>query len=344
VINGESWGVYTNVQQFDKQFLSDNYKTTKGTRWKVSGSPGGDGGLNYVGDSVAEYKRRYEIKSGDSDKAWQALINLCKTIKETPVDQIEEKLSPILDIEEALWFLALDAALVNGDGYWTRASDYYVYLDEKGKFHVVPHDMNETFHAGGGPGMGGPGGRGGRGGDRGGERGGPGGERGGPGGRGGERRGPGGAGGEQPIQAGGERPMGGQRGPGGRGPGGFGGFGPGMGGGVNLDPLVALLDDRKPLRSKLLAVPSLKAKYLAHVRTIAQKDLDWKNLGQVVEQYQQLIEKEVEADTRKLTTYTAFQQAVSEATSDNARGSIHSFATQRRKFLLDHAEIKKLPE
>ena len=32
VINGESWGVYTNVQQFDKEFLSDFYKTTAGTR------------------------------------------------------------------------------------------------------------------------------------------------------------------------------------------------------------------------------------------------------------------------------------------------------------------------
>src|SRR4051812_15295440 len=31
VINGESWGVYTNVQQFDKVFLKENYKTEKGT-------------------------------------------------------------------------------------------------------------------------------------------------------------------------------------------------------------------------------------------------------------------------------------------------------------------------
>ena len=34
-------------------------------------------------------------------------------------------------------------ALVNSDGYWTRASDYSIYQDEKGRFHVIPHDMNE---------------------------------------------------------------------------------------------------------------------------------------------------------------------------------------------------------
>ena len=50
VINGESWGVYANVQQFDKVFLEENYKSSKGERWKVRGSPGGRGGLEYFGN------------------------------------------------------------------------------------------------------------------------------------------------------------------------------------------------------------------------------------------------------------------------------------------------------
>ncbi len=56
VINGESWGVYVNTQQFNKDFLAENYKTTKGTRWKVKGSPGGRGGLDYAGEDVAVYR------------------------------------------------------------------------------------------------------------------------------------------------------------------------------------------------------------------------------------------------------------------------------------------------
>ena len=97
------------------------------------------------------------------------------------------------------------------------------------------------------------------------------------------------------------------------GPGGPGGrtrrsAGPPAVGGVELDPLVGLDDARKPLRSRLLAVPSLRARYLAHVRTIAEEWLDWKKLGPVVAQYRALIEKEVEADTRKLTSLAAFQK------------------------------------
>src|SRR5688572_23061534 len=61
VVNGESWGVYANVQQFDKKFLEENFGGAKGTRWKVRGSPGGGGGLEYLGVDLVAYKGRYKI-------------------------------------------------------------------------------------------------------------------------------------------------------------------------------------------------------------------------------------------------------------------------------------------
>jgi hypothetical protein len=282
VVNNESWGVYVSVQQFDKVFLKENFKTDKGTRWKVRGSPGGGGGLEYIGDDIAAYKRRYEMKGADDEKAWKKLIALCKALNQTPPDQLEAALKPMLDIDGLLWFLALDVALINCDGYWIRASDYNLYLDPKGKFHVIPHDMNEAFRPPMGPGMfGGPKG----------------------GGKGEGRPGAG----APPVQ-------------------------------VALDPLVGLTDKSKPLRSKVLAVPALREKYLANVKTIAADSLDWGKLGPVVANYRRLIEKEVEADTRKLESFTAFQ-AVTADTPGPARGRefpLRTFADQRRKYLLDY--------
>ena len=107
-------------------------------------------------------------------------------------------------------------------------------------------------------------------------------------------------------------------------------------------------DSRMPLRSRLLAVPSLKARYLDHVRTLAEKSLDWKNLGPVVANYKALIEKEVEADTRKLYTLAAFQKALTaEAAPAPPAGrrpemSLRLFADERRKYLLDVTDPKKL--
>ena len=124
------------------------------------------------------------------------------------------------------------------------------------------------------------------------------------------------------------------------------------GGGAELDPLIGLNDSTKPLRSKLLAVPAFRTKYLHHVHTIASEWLDWNNLGPVVKQHAQLIDKEVEADTRKLSSYDAFKAAVSDATSKEARpaegqgrgrpeSSLRSFVDARRKYLLAHPEVSK---
>ena len=361
-INGESWGVYSSAQQFNRDFLAENYSSAKGARWKVTGSPMGRGGLEYIGDNIEDYKRTFSLKTNDSDKDWKALVKLCQTLHETPLDQLEEALAPMLDIDEALWFLALDNALINCDGYWIRASDYAIFRDKKGVFHIIPHDMNEAFQPAMGPGMGGPGGPGGGmfGGLFGG---GPGGGR--PGeGRPGEGRpsregGPEGRGrpgeGDRPREGGrpgegrpGEgRPREGGSGGGPPGAGGPGGGGP-RGGNVDLDPLVGLTDKSKPLRRRLLAVPSLKQKYLAHVKQIAEESLDWDTLGPVVAQYEKLIGKEIEADTKKLTSYAAFQQTVSGAAAPTTeqRGRPHmglkQFADQRRAFLLNHPEIKAL--
>jgi hypothetical protein len=313
VINGENWGVYANVQQFNKEFLVENFPdASKGTRWKVKGSPGGDGGLSYVGENIDEYKRRYQIKSDDNEKAWKALIALCRTLDKTPPDQLEKALAPMLDIDGALKFLALDVVLSNSDGYWTRASDYYLFRDAQGKFHVMPHDMNEAFQ----PGMGGfgPGfgkGKGfGKGFDKDPKDGfGPKGER------------------EEDRKK---------------------DFGKGAGPRTNSfgpDPLVGLDEARKPLRSRLLAVPSLRQRYLGYVRAVAE-ELDWHKLGPVVTQYRELVEKEVAVETRKLMTLAAFQTAVADEPAEAGPGGralpgLRAFAEGRRNYILNHPAVKE---
>ncbi len=295
VINGEDWGIYQNAQQFDKTFVRDSFKSKAGSRWKVPGSPRGGGGLTFVSNSVDDYRRLYTIKSEDTDAAWKRLILLCKTLNETPVDQLENELSSILDIDNALRFLAVDVALINNDGYWVRASDYNLFLDEKGIFKLVPHDMNESFSgASMGPGGGGPGGG---------------------------------------VFGGGI--FGGGRDPG----------GPGSTA-VELDPLVALDDPSKPLRSKLLKVPALRKRYLKYVYEVAEKALDWQTLGQVVEGHRERGQEWVKIDSRKLSSNESYDagtaiQAAIQAANQGGEMGLKQFADQRRAFLMSHPEILK---
>lgn len=354
VINGENWGIYVNAEQFDKKFLEDHYQSTGGARWKVPGSPMGRGGMEYIGDKIDDYKQRFEAKGKVTDTAWKDLIHLCRVLNETPVEKLEEAITPILDVDGLLWFLALDVTLTNNDGYWIRASDYSIYQDESGKFHVIPHDMNEAFHGGmefmfgggrpGGPaGFGPPGG-----GPRGRAR---------PAQEGEEKQGEEKSAPDKqqaskvedsdnkkqdqaPGRRGGRR----ERGPGGP----MGGpFGPLS---VKIDPLVGMEDAAKPLRSKILKVPAFRQRYLEHVKTIAEDWLAWEKLEPIVTAYKNLIDEELQQDTRKIDSYDDFMQAfatqLSPANAEEGgrpgRLSLKEFAQGRREYLLSHEAIKQL--
>lgn len=151
VVNDESWGVYVNDQQFNKDFINDWFDRRDGVRWKIPAGPTGRS-LSYEGDKAEDYWG-YELKSKEDPKSWESLVKLCKTLDVTPKEKISS-IDSILSIDRALWFLALDNVLIDSDGYYSRGSDYVIYQEPQfGRFHVLPYDNNETFRfpGGGGP-------------------------------------------------------------------------------------------------------------------------------------------------------------------------------------------------
>jgi spore coat protein CotH len=151
VVNGENWGIYANVQQFNKDLLRDWYGTGRGFRWKVGMGFGSASALDWLGPDPSGYKRAYEIKSGDEPEAWAALLQLCETLNTTPDDQLEASLNRIFDVDGALWLIALENIFID-EGYVTRGADYALYTDGRyGRFHMLSIDNNETMTYGGGP-------------------------------------------------------------------------------------------------------------------------------------------------------------------------------------------------
>jgi hypothetical protein len=275
VINGESWGIYASSQQFNSDFTRDWYHSKKGARWHVPGSPRARGGLGYIGENPASYKYIYEIKTKDNPDSWADLIRLCRILSNTPPEKLEQTVAPILDIDAALKFLAIDKAMINDDGYWLRQSDFNIYEDETGKFHIIPHDANETFR---------------------------------------------------------EPEM---------------GWGGGASGGLKLDPFYGTDDATKALY-RLLLVPSLRARYLAYMKDIAQNWMDWRKIGPMVREYQALIAQDVKTDTHKLDTFGEFNGGIAGFVESSGFGgfmsnpsvSLRTFFDQRRAYLLSYQEPK----
>ena len=144
VINGESWGVYANQQQFDKRFVRDHFHTAKGARFRSPGRSS-NGAFGYLGNDMAIYKQFYALRGEDDPKAWSDLIRLCKLLNQTPPEALVKAVEPLLDIDGALAWLALDNVVVNDDSYWHDGNDFAVYQDPQRRFHLVPHDVNEAF-------------------------------------------------------------------------------------------------------------------------------------------------------------------------------------------------------
>ena len=109
------------------------------------------------------------------------------------------------------------------------------------------------------------------------------------------------------------------------------------GNGASPDPLVALADTNKALRSRLLAVPTLRERYLRYVADIAERQLNWASFGSRVARYVALIADDVARDTRKTTTLDAFRAGVD--TAGTSPVSYRSFADRRRAAILSHPEV-----
>ena len=271
VINGENWGVYINLQQYNKDFLAEWFNTKDGIRWKVG--PGRGGALTYAGEDPTAYQETYQLKTNNVEDPWTDLIALFKMLDETTSQaELTERLPSILNIDQALWQLAVSNVFMDDDGYIHKGGDYAIYQDVNGRFHLIPHDNNESFRFG----------REGRG------------------------------------------------GPGGGGPGGWswGDLENGMASPVTHEDNAA-----RPLIHRLLSNPEWRARYLAHVRTVADEWLDWEVLEPIIKEYQTLIDAEVQQDDKKLYSYQDFATKVPE--------DLKRFVTQRREYLRNHPELNK---
>ncbi|MCF8239385.1 MAG: CotH kinase family protein [Saprospiraceae bacterium] len=143
-VNGQLIGLYSNSEAVSKKFVKKHFYSKDNAFIKCN-PPGGAGpqsndlpNLVYLGQDSASYVDAYELKS---DIGWSDLIDLCDTLANHTA-AIEQ----ILDVDRAIWMLALDNVLVNLDSYiGAFAQNYYLYRDDSGRFNPVIWDLNESF-------------------------------------------------------------------------------------------------------------------------------------------------------------------------------------------------------
>ena len=150
VINNENWGVYVNVQQVNKDFMSEWFEDNDGNRYKgdrPSRSGPRDGtAMIWLGGGQLPYQQSYELKSENNPTPWTDLIDVCDVLNNTPLNQLEQKLPQVFDVDRALWHLALNNLFVNLDSYVGPGHNFYLLHDDHhSQLCLVPWDLNESF-------------------------------------------------------------------------------------------------------------------------------------------------------------------------------------------------------
>jgi len=95
----------------------------------------------------------------------------------------------------------------------------------------------------------------------------------------------------------------------------------------------------RPVLVRLMEIPRLRARYVAHLRTLVEESFNWDAMGPLATDMHNLIAEEVELDTKKLFSTNAFYDNLENA-SGNVPG-IRQFVEERRDFLLAHPELQE---
>ena len=143
-INDTLWGLYTNVQAVNKDFLNDHfgnkyYPFFKCNPENLNVSPGGENAnlSDAHGNDSLDYQPYYDIKS---DYGWEALYNLIDTL-----NNYYDSVNKVLNVDRALWMHALNYTLINFDSYIGYGQNYYLYKDKTGQFNPLLWDLNMSF-------------------------------------------------------------------------------------------------------------------------------------------------------------------------------------------------------
>ncbi len=140
-INDVYWGLYTNVESIESEFLEEHFGSSDNALYKCNPDELDLDGENSNlalshGEDPDNYKPYYDKING----SWWELYLLMKKLNDNPED-IEE----ILNVDRTLWMHAFNYVLVNFDSYIGYAQNYYLYRTTNGLFQPILWDLNQSF-------------------------------------------------------------------------------------------------------------------------------------------------------------------------------------------------------
>jgi len=130
-VNGNSLGIYSNVESLDKHLFRRAFKSAKGTLYEGT-----------VCDFDVSSLVRFERKFG-SKKAIETL-QAASIALDVGDDSVLDQLGRHLDLDRFYRFWAAEVLVGHWDGYVSNKNNYFVYLDSKSeRLHFLPWGLDQ---------------------------------------------------------------------------------------------------------------------------------------------------------------------------------------------------------
>jgi spore coat protein H len=150
-INQVYYGLYTNLEEFDKEWLERVFGADSGNLYKCTYPAD----LDYLGANPQTYKniqssavtggRAYDLQTNEVEDDYSDLVELI-TLLDQPADSVfEVQIAQIVNVDGLLKAFALDVATGNWDDYMYNKNNYYLYHHPvTGKFEFISYVTDTT--------------------------------------------------------------------------------------------------------------------------------------------------------------------------------------------------------
>ncbi|MCC7303256.1 MAG: CotH kinase family protein [Bacteroidia bacterium] len=140
--NNVYWGLYTLVEEVNKDFLDGWFNDKRGNLFK--GDPSGD--LKWINSSPSSYYNKYELHTNETQNDWSDLVEYLDKINNYSLSGIRDTLDRYMDVPGFLKYEALCDIFVSLDSYIGSRHNYFVYHDSiTDRFRWVFWDINSCF-------------------------------------------------------------------------------------------------------------------------------------------------------------------------------------------------------
>jgi hypothetical protein len=138
----EFLGLYTLIEEVDRKFLKKHFADADGLLLK----PQGMRGLAYFGEDWRQYEGRYRAKGEVNPALTKRILDLARLVHRADDGAFAKEIDSLLDVDEFLKYVLVNAALCNFDSFLSTGHNYYIYVNPAdGRASFIPWDMNMAF-------------------------------------------------------------------------------------------------------------------------------------------------------------------------------------------------------